>query len=75
MKRIIVAFIAGQVVQIVLHTVSMNLWEHRQIPFCIVGGLLFLFAVVSGAWASSASSDRLPERKSYTDFAQIPKKG
>lgn len=46
--RILVAFVLGQCVQLVIHAVALNLWAHRQIPFCMAGGFVIFFAVLMG---------------------------
>lgn len=70
MKRVIVAFAAGQVVQLVVHAVALNLWESRQIPFCMAGGFIILFALIAGAWVST--TDAPVKQKTYKDYAEIP---
>lgn len=69
MKKIIIAFAAGQAVQLIVHAVALNLWNSRQIPFCMAGGFLVLFALIAGAWA--AKLDKPVEKKTYLDYAEI----
>lgn len=70
MKKIIIAFAAGQIVQLIIHAVALNLWNSRQIPFCMAGGFLVLFALICGAWA--ANMDKPKEKKTYLDWAKVP---
>ena len=53
-------FLIGQGVQLVLHGISQNFWEYRQIPFCIAGGFFVFFFLFAGMWitAREAESDR-----------------
>ena len=46
--RLLIAFICGQAVQLVCHAVALNLWEYRQIPFCLAAGFLVATAVFAG---------------------------
>lgn len=69
MKKIIIAFAAGQAVQLIIHAVALNLWNSRQIPFCMAGGFLILFALIAGAWAAKLDK---PKEKTYLDWAKIP---
>lgn len=67
--KVLIAFIAGQAVQLICHGVALNLWEYRQIPFCLAGGFLVLVAVFAGAWVATHSAE--PEKpKSYLDYAE-----
>ena len=77
---IIVAFIVGQATQLVIHGVelSVNMWANRQIPFCLAGGFVILFALVSGVMIAN-SRDEQPEhekdvKKDYLFWARIPGK-
>lgn len=70
MKKIIIAFAAGQIVQLIIHAVALNLWNSRQIPFCMAGGFLVLFALIAGAYV--AQTDKPKEKKTYLDWAKVP---
>ena len=69
MKKIIFAFAAGQLVQIVCHLTCFNWWQQYQVPFCVAGGVLVLMAVIAGAWIATHGVE--PQKpKSYTDYAK-----
>lgn len=48
--QIILAFVVGQVTQLVLQAVvvSLSLWDSNRIPFCAAAGFIVLFAVIMG---------------------------
>ena len=46
--KLLIAFVAGQAVQVICHAVAINLWSYRQIPFCLAGGFLIAVAVFAG---------------------------
>ena len=46
--KLLIAFLAGQTVQVIMHAVALNLWAYRQIPFCVAGGFLVAVAVFAG---------------------------
>ena len=66
--KVLVAFIAGQAVQIVCHAVSFSFWENRQIPFCVAAGFLIALAVFAGAWLNRDTEPK--HTKSYMDYAE-----
>ena len=74
--KILLAYAAGQATQLVIHAMclSNNMYNYRQIPFCIAGGFVILFAVISGVWIASSRGDgeNAAEKKSYLDWAKIP---
>ncbi len=75
--KILVAYVMGQATQLVIHGVVLanNMYNYRQIPFCLAGGFVILFAVISGVWiANSKSESKEPahEKKTYLDWAKIP---
>lgn len=76
--KIIFAFVVGQATQLVIHGVALanNLYNYRQIPFCLACGFIILFAVICGVWIASAKADgeHEAEKKSYLDWAKIPEK-
>lgn len=77
---IIVAFIVGQATQLVIHGVelSVNMWANRQIPFCLAGGFVILFALVSGVMIASIRDEQPAheknEKKDYLFWARVPGK-
>ncbi len=75
--KILVAYVMGQATQLVIHGVVLanNMYNYRQVPFCLAGGFVILFAVISGVWiANSKGESKEPahEKKSYLDWAEIP---
>ena len=68
--KILVAFVLGQLVQIICHVVSMNFWDSQRIPFCAAGGFLVAVAVFAGAWISRQNEE--PRHKSYKEWAEVP---
>ena len=46
--KLLIAFLLGQAVQLIVHSVALNLWEYRQIPFCASAGFLVAVAVFMG---------------------------
>lgn len=69
--KIIIAFIIGQIVQLVIHgmALSFNMWNNRQIPFCMAGGFVILFAVIAGAYIAREKEEPKHE-KTYLDYAE-----
>lgn len=47
-SKILVAYLLGQITQIICHAVSLNVWAYQQIPFCAAAGFLIFFAVLMG---------------------------
>jgi hypothetical protein len=82
--KIIIAYALGQATQLVLHAmvVSLNLWDNRRIPYCLAGGFVILFAIISGIIISKGQDEKLEqefnppkhEKKSYLDYAKVPEK-
>ena len=76
--KVLAAFFAGQVVQLILHGVALNLWSYRQIPFCGAGGGIILLAIIAGAILCEservkAEAKKKPvEKKSYKEWAEVP---
>lgn len=52
MKKIIIAFAAGQGLQLLVHTVALNIYAYQQVAFCAAAGVLVLVAMIAGAWGS-----------------------
>ena len=81
---VLVAYGLGQVTQLVIHGVclSNNMYNYRQIPFCIAGGFVILFAVIMGVVIAKQQDAKLDAefskhstpKKSYQDYAKIPVK-
>lgn len=74
--KLLIAYAVGQITQLVIHgmALSFNMWNNRQIPFCLAAGFVILFAVISGVWIASAKEDgdHAAEKKSYLDWAKVP---
>lgn len=74
--KLLVAYALGQATQLVIHGVALtnNLYNYRQIPFCLACGFVILFAVISGVWIASGKTagEHTAEKKSYLDWAKIP---
>ena len=74
--KILIAYALGQVTQLVIHGVALanNLYNYRQIPFCLACGFVILFAIISGVWIASARADgeHQADKKTYLDWAEIP---
>lgn len=64
---IMLAFVLGQGVQIVCHAVALNLWEYRQIPFCLAAGFLVAVAVFAGVNIARGDEGK---PMTYLDFAR-----
>lgn len=72
---VLAAYVAGQATQLVIHGVVLanNMYNYRQIPFCLAGGFVILFAVLCGVWIATAKADKpAHEKKTYLDWAKIP---
>lgn len=65
--RVILAFIAGQVVQIILSVVAKNCFMLRPILFCGAAGFLVLVAVFAGIKIGLRDEVKVP--KSYDYYA------
>ena len=75
--KILLAFVAGQVTQLVIHAMALanNMYNYKQIPFCAAAGFVIFFAIVSGVWIANGRNDKASpahEKKSYLDWAEIP---
>lgn len=72
--KLIVAYVAGQVTQIVIHAMCLNnnMYAYKQIPFCVAAGFVILFAVISGTVIASKDDAGKREKKSYLDYAKVP---
>ena len=73
--KILVAYIAGQITQLVIHGMCLgfNMYNYRQIPFCAAAGFIIIFAVLAGVYISrNPEEEPKHEKKSYLDWAKIP---
>ena len=74
--KILLAFAAGQAVQLVIHgmCISFAMWDNRRIAFCVAGGFAIFFAVLMGV-RIARNVDKpahAKEKKSYLDWAKTP---
>ena len=71
--KILVAFVAGQATQLVVHgmALSFNMWNNRQIPFCLAAGFVVFFAILSGTLIATEKTEPAHE-KTYKDWAKVP---
>lgn len=72
--KLIIAFTLGQATQLVMHgmALSFNMWNSRQIPFCMAGGFVILFAVIAGAFIAGGEKKEPKHEKTYVDYAKPP---
>lgn len=73
--KIIIAYVLGQITQLVIHgmELSFNMWNNRQIPFCIAAGFIIVVAVLAGTWiVKPEEAEPKHEKKSYLEWAEIP---
>lgn len=47
---ILAAFVVGQLVQLLAHALTIDLWASRQIPVCAAAGFLVAVAVLAGMY-------------------------
>lgn len=67
--KIILAFVAGQFVQVVAHILSKVSYMNKPVLFCVAAGFLILVAVVSGMYLG-VQEETAKKPKSYKDYAQ-----
>lgn len=80
--KILLAYAAGQATQLVIHgmCLSNNMYSYRQIPFCLAGGFVILFAVLAGVLIAKGQDSKIEsefakhkkEKKTYKDWAEVP---
>ena len=73
--KLIVAYVLGQATQLVIHgmVLAYNMWNNRQIPFCMAAGFIVLFALIMGVYiAKPTEEEPKHEKKTYLDWAEIP---
>ena len=75
--KVLAAYVLGQATQLIVHAVvlNFNMWNNRQIPFCMAAGFVVLFAVIAGVVLSETegAKDEPSHAKTYKDYAEIPK--
>ncbi len=71
--KILIAYVAGQATQLVVHgmALSFNMWNNRQIPFCMAAGFVVFFAILSGVLIATEKTEPAHE-KTYKDWAKVP---
>ena len=78
---VLLAYGLGQVTQLVIHGVclSNNMYNYRQIPFCLAGGFVILFAVIMGVVIAKQQDAKIEsefakheKKKTYLDYAKAP---
>ena len=74
MKKIIIAFAAGQGLQLLINYLSHDMvYANQQVWFCAGAGIIVLVAMIIGAWDTLWNKPVEGERKTYIDHAEIPK--
>ena len=72
MKKIIIAFAAGQGLQLLINYLSHDMvYANQQVWFCAGAGTIVLVAMIIGAWDTLWHAP--VERATHIDHAQIPK--
>lgn len=71
---IILAYMAGQATQLVIHGACLanNMYNYRQIRFCLAAGFILLFTLIAGAWIARGKAEKPAHEKTYLDWAKIP---
>ena len=73
MKKIIIAFAAGQGLQLLINYLSHDMvYQNQQVWFCAGAGIIVLVAMIVGAWPILWNAPVAGERKTYLDHAKIP---
>lgn len=74
--KILLAYAAGQATQLVIHgmALSFNMWNNRQIPFCMAAGFVLLFALIAGVYIARKDEGKPAHEKTYKDWAKVPGK-
>lgn len=72
--KILLAYAAGQTTQLVIHgmALSFNMWNNRQIPFCMAAGFVLLFALIAGVYIARKDESKPAHEKTYKEWAEIP---
>lgn len=73
--KIVIAYVVGQITQLVLHAMVLNwnMWNSEQIPVCMAGGFVILFALLVGIKIATPKQ-KGEHKKSYLDWAKVPGK-
>lgn len=66
--KVLIAYLLGNCVQIILHTLAANNYMMRPILFCIAAGFLVFLAVVSGVTLANSENPR--RMKTYAEYAE-----
>ena len=69
--KYLIAYIAGNIVQIILNALAKNTYMMHPIWFCIAAGFLVLAAIMGGVILSNSEKETV-KKKSYADYAKIP---
>ena len=71
--KILIAYVAGQATQIIVHAMCLNnnMYNYRQIPFCLGAGFVVFFAILSGTLIATEKTEPAHE-KTYKDWAKVP---
>lgn len=73
MKKIIIAFAAGQGLQLLVNYLSHDMvYPNQQVGFCAGAGTIVLVAMIVGAWPTIWSRNTQRPRHTYVEHAQIP---
>lgn len=64
--KVLIAFVAGQFVQVIAHLIAKTNYMQRPVLFCIAAGFLVFVAVLAGV---ILGKDDKPKKKSYKDYA------
>ena len=73
--KIVIAYATGQITQLVLHAMVLNwnMWISEQIPLCMAGGFVILFALVVSIKIATPKQ-KGEHKKSYLEWAKVPGK-
>lgn len=73
MKKIIIAFAAGQGLQLLINYLSHDMvYPSHQVWFCAGAGTIVLVAMIVGAWPTIWSQPATRPRHTYVEHAHIP---
>ena len=68
-RKVLIAYVAGNIVQLILHALANNTYLLHPILFCSAGGFLVLAAIIGGVMLANGEK---VQKKSYADYAKIP---
>lgn len=63
--KILIAFVTGQIVQIICTTVCLNLYVKHPIPFCAAAGFLVSVAVFAGMRLAAQEHREIMQKADY----------